>query len=198
MPTSAVAEPRARILDAALRLMSEQGSAAASMRRLAAESGLNVATLYHYFPSKADLLRSVLEERHYGERLSAEAPPISRAAPAHQRLVELLRWIWESALEEEAVWRLLIGEALRGEALASTAAGELMAAVDEALARWIADLVPELPGDPIVSARIVRGQLFSLVVEHLAVAPVAPADAAVRAGELATSLLPQHGSTVRP
>ena len=47
-------DPRTRILDAALALMSEQGSAGASMRQLAAACGLNVATIYHYFPSKAD------------------------------------------------------------------------------------------------------------------------------------------------
>jgi AcrR family transcriptional regulator len=64
-------DQRGRILDAALRLMAEQGSAGASMRQLAAACHLNVATLYHYFPSKADLLRSVVEERRYGERRSA-------------------------------------------------------------------------------------------------------------------------------
>ena len=51
---------RARILDAALSLMSEHGVAGTSMRMLAGECGLNVATLYHHFPSKADLLRAVL------------------------------------------------------------------------------------------------------------------------------------------
>ena len=56
MAVAAAGEQRGRILDAALALMSESGSAGASMRQLAAACGLNVATLYHYFPSKADLL----------------------------------------------------------------------------------------------------------------------------------------------
>ena len=53
---------RSRILDAALVLVSELGAAGTSMRRLAAACGLNVATIYHYFPSKADLLRALVEE----------------------------------------------------------------------------------------------------------------------------------------
>ena len=45
--------------------MSERGAADTSMRQLAAACGVNVAILYRYFPSKADLLRSVIEERQY-------------------------------------------------------------------------------------------------------------------------------------
>ena len=54
--------------------MSELGGAGTSMRRLAA-CGLNVATIYHYFPSKADLLRALIEERRYGGGMAAEDPP---------------------------------------------------------------------------------------------------------------------------
>jgi AcrR family transcriptional regulator len=183
-------DPRTRILDAALRLMSEQGSSGASMRQLAAASGLNVATLYHYFPSKADLLGSLLEQRQYGSRLFAETPPVHTDAPARDRIVALIRWFWEGALEEESVWRLLIGEALHGEERATTSAQELVESIDSALTAWLGDLVPELPVEPAVGARIVRAQLFSLVVEHLAVRPVAPADAEGRADELAALLLP--------
>ena len=73
---SATASPsRGRILDAALDLMSEQGVAGASMRSLAGACELNVATLYHYFPSKADVFRAVIEERGFAERFRTEGPP---------------------------------------------------------------------------------------------------------------------------
>ena len=45
--TNGAPDQRARILDTALRLMSEHGSADTSMRRLVTACGLNVATLYH-------------------------------------------------------------------------------------------------------------------------------------------------------
>src|SRR3546814_19323401 len=96
------------------------------MRQLAAASGVNVATIYHYFPSKADVLRSVVEERRYSERLDAETPPLSTDAPPRERLVELLDWFWRRTLEAESVWRLLVGESIRGEAAAPSTTAELV------------------------------------------------------------------------
>jgi len=190
MALAAPVDQRGRIIDAALRLMSEQGSAGASMRQLAAACGLNVATLYHYFPSKADLLRSVMEERRYGERLETEGPPIDPSTPPRERLVALLEWLWANALEEEAVWRLLVGEAIRGEAAATSSAAEVVDALAVTLEGWLAASFPELPGNRAAVARVIRGQVFALVVEHLAVGAVTPAAARERAEELATVLLP--------
>src|ERR1700735_5721025 len=56
---------RRRILQIALSLMSQRGVDGTSMRDLASAAGLNVASLYHYFPSKRDLLESVLAEQGY-------------------------------------------------------------------------------------------------------------------------------------
>jgi AcrR family transcriptional regulator len=176
---------RTRILDAALALMSEQGSAGASMRQLAAASGLNVATIYHYFPSKADVLRAVLDERRYGERLSTDAPELDLALPPRDRLVALVGWLWANALEEEAVFRLLVGEALRGEEAATTTAAELVDALAASIEAWLVDGFPELTVDPALLARVLRGQVFALVVEHLALGGVTPRVARRRAQELA-------------
>ena len=56
---------RQRILQIALTLMSQKGVDATSMRDLASAAGLNVASLYHYFPSKRELLESVLVEHGF-------------------------------------------------------------------------------------------------------------------------------------
>jgi AcrR family transcriptional regulator len=176
---------RTRILDAALALMSEQGSAGASMRQLAAASGLNVATIYHYFPSKADVLRAVLDERRYGERLSTDGPELDPALPPRDRLVALVGWLWANALEEEAVFRLLVGEALRGEGAATTTAAELVDALATSIETWLAEGFPELTADPALVARVLRGQVLALVVEHLALGGVSPRVARRRAQELA-------------
>jgi AcrR family transcriptional regulator len=183
-------DPRTRILDAALALMSESGSAGASMRQLAAACGLNVATIYHYFPSKADLLRSVMEERRYGERLSSELPSLDLSVAPRARLVGLLAWLWENALAEEAVWRLLVGEALRGEEAASTNASELVDLLAVTLEGWLADGFPELTGDLGALARVIRGQVLALVVEHLALGEVTTEVARTRAEELAVVVFP--------
>lgn len=191
MAVAAGSDQRGKILDAALALMSEQGSAGASMRQLAAACGLNVATLYHYFPSKADLLRSVMEERRYGERVAVDPPPLDPALPPGARLTELLAWLWEGALAEEAVWRLLIGEALRGEDVAAQTAAEVVELLAAALEEWLRVGFPELRGDRAAIARVLRAHVFSLVVEHLAVGGAAPDSAHRRAQELAAVIFPQ-------
>ncbi|WP_367135293.1 MULTISPECIES: TetR/AcrR family transcriptional regulator C-terminal domain-containing protein [Streptomyces] len=52
---------REKILDAALALVDREGLKALSMRRLAAELGVEAMTLYHYLPSKDALLDGLVE-----------------------------------------------------------------------------------------------------------------------------------------
>ena len=108
-----------RILDAALALMSEHGVSGTSMRELADACELNVATLYHHFPSKADLLRAVVAEQGYLERMRTDEPPRRRrrtlGPPAARLSRPGARGCGRPVVLEEAVWRLLIGESLRGD-----------------------------------------------------------------------------------
>jgi AcrR family transcriptional regulator len=167
------AASRQRILDAALSLMSEHGVAGTSMRQLAGACDLNVATLYHHFPSKSDLLGAVLAERGYLERMRTEAPPpeLRRGADPRRRLARLVSWLWAASQDEEAVWRLLIGESLRGDATARAEAMALVDGIDVAVAGWVADLVPEVEDRAEQVARLIRAAIFSLIVEHLALGP---------------------------
>lgn len=185
---AAPAGARSRILDRALDLMSEHGAAGTSMRRLATACGCNVATIYHYFPSKADLLRAVIDERRYGERMAAEAPPLDPALPPAERLAALLRWLWSHTLDERVVLRLIIGEGLHGDEGAQTSARGLVDALDTGLATWLGDGFPELADrglDPGVMARLVRRHLLALVAEQLA---AGRADADAAATELGQAL----------
>jgi AcrR family transcriptional regulator len=194
-PPGAAAGPRSRILDTALTLMSQLGSAGTSMRHLASACGLNVATIYHYFPSKADLLRALIEERRYGERLATEEPAIDSALPPSERLAEFLRWVAQRTLDEEVVLRLLLGEALRGDATARDTAAGLLAELDAGLTIWLARGFPELDArglTPGLAARLVRRSLLALVTEHLA---TGSADVDAHATEFATVMF---GSTPRP
>jgi AcrR family transcriptional regulator len=170
-PGTGAIRARRRILDAGVELMGRHGSAGTSMRQLAAAAGLNVATLYHYFPSKADLLHAVIEERRYDERLLNDPPPIEPSTPPGLRLVGLVEWLWDAALEEEDIWRLLIGEALRNEETAITSARSLVDDLERTFEQWL------------------RDQVFALVVEHLATGSASPRRAATaRAADLAALL----------
>lgn len=182
---------RARILDAALGLVSELGSAGTSMRRLAAACGLNVATIYHYFPSKAALLRALVAEQRYGERLAVDEPPADPALPARARFGAFLAWVAGRAVEEETVLRLLVGEGLRGNDVARQSARDLVDALDAALEAWLAAGFPELGAggrpDPATAGRLVRGALLALITQQLAIGACDPAPVAE---DLAAALFP--------
>jgi len=156
---------REHILDVALRLMSEHGASRTSMRQLAKECGLQVAAIYYYFESKDALLGAVIEERRYGARL-AEPPVLDPARPAEDRLRSVFATVWQGAMEEEPIWRLLLGEALRGEASAIPMGRSLLEVLAPGLEAWIADAVPEAtPADAV--AQLILGQLFAGFVRHI-------------------------------
>lgn len=161
---------REEILDIALDLMAEHGASATSMRSLATACHLNVAALYHYFPSKADLLRSVIEERRYGLRLR-DAPAIDVTLPPRDRLVALVLAMWDGVREEEAVWRLLLGEALRGDETAAAVGRDILEALAPALRDWLAELFTEPDGtrslDPDAVANVLVSTVFSFFIGQL-------------------------------
>ena len=169
--TATASPSRGRILDAALDLMSEKGVAGASMRSLAGACELNVATLYHHFPSKADVFRAVIEERGFAERFRTEGPPTLPGGSPAERLRQLIGWLWREATQEEMVWRLLIGESLRGEPIARETSVDLVAMLEQASERSLVATIPELADRSPAVARAIVGLMFALIVEHLALGP---------------------------
>jgi len=98
----AAAGPRARILDAAERLVGERGYAAASISMIVRESGLPASSIYWHFDSKEDLLATVVErgaERwhaaqarwsQYGGDLAAFLGGTGDAVAEHPQFLRLL------------------------------------------------------------------------------------------------------------
>src|SRR6266542_423499 len=56
----AINETQERILDAAERLIGDQGYAATSLRQIIAEAGVNLAAVHYHFGSKEELLDAVV------------------------------------------------------------------------------------------------------------------------------------------
>jgi AcrR family transcriptional regulator len=162
---------RQRIVRAALELIGEQDRAEVPMRRLADRCRLNVATIYHHFPSKAELLRAVVAERRYLERLpGATAPPLDLELPPAARLSRWLAWLWRQAVAEFPVWRLVLGEGLRGERVARASIGQLSAAVATAIDEGLAMLLPEITdAERPRAARVVRSATFAVFLECMVV-----------------------------
>lgn len=159
---------RRHIMDTALRLMAQRGMAGTSMRDLAGAAGLNVASLYHYFPSKRDLLVAVLEERGYfNEMAGAWAAEVD--ANSAEALEHLLGGLLTSMLEVEEFIRLMLGEAIRGDETALTVGTELMANTLTLLEHSLKDLHPALCDEVGVTAaaRMLRALVIGTFVEHV-------------------------------
>jgi AcrR family transcriptional regulator len=168
-PRDTAPSQRDRILDAALRLMSEHGAGSTSMRQLARACDMNVAGLYHYFPSKAELFRSVIAERQYQMRLR-HLPPLADGVDdlsPGQRLEALMVEIWVGAMGEEPVWRLLLGESLRSDETAIAVCAELLVTIEEATRQWLAALFPDLGSRSEATVALVMGQLYTAFLERM-------------------------------
>lgn len=156
---------REHILDVALRLMSEQGAAGTSMRQLAQACGVQVAAIYHYFPSKEALLSSVFEERRYSARLD-EPVDLDPDGPVVDRLRAVFDLFWAGALEEEQVLRLLLGEAIRNEPVAIPTGAALLEVFRTGVVKLLEQFVPEID-DPKQIGDLYVAQVFSGFIRHM-------------------------------
>jgi AcrR family transcriptional regulator len=198
------AAQRQHILEVALTLMSQRGVDGTSMRDLASAAGLNVATLYHYFPSKRDLLIAVLDERGFLQEMVEAAAPAEGAPNSVGVLADMLDDMLRSMLEVDDFIRLMLGEVMRGEETALALGRELLSTTQGALERWLQDTQPELcaegPGAAPM-ARMLRSMLIGAFFEHVA-GVLEDDDPAIafrrRAEEAAAVLLSVRGSTEKP
>lgn len=86
-------ERRSHIVEAALRLVLKEGLSAATFRRVAAESQLNIGSVRHYFADHESLVVAVVTEAgsRMGQRLMKHTPPQSRdLSRQRQHLIALL------------------------------------------------------------------------------------------------------------
>ncbi|GAA3466844.1 TetR/AcrR family transcriptional regulator [Nonomuraea roseola] len=93
---------RARIVAAAIDLIEREGADAVSMRRIAADLGVGVMSLYNHVPNKASLLDGVAEavlskiqftddpEAHWTDRVRLQARAFRQIAHHHPRSTMLV------------------------------------------------------------------------------------------------------------
>jgi AcrR family transcriptional regulator len=160
-------DQRQRILEATLGLMADHGGSGTSMRAVAAACGCNVATLYHYFPSKHDLLQAAIAHRRTGDLLDAPFPE-GIAGGVEERLAALLDHLFVGMTADEDLWRALLAEAIHGDEDVLGPLLETAMAFEHALAAWLRDLCPDAPAlhdDAVV--RAIRNAVIGVLVEYL-------------------------------
>ena len=88
------ADRRTEILEAAIRVLARDGIAQASTRKLAAEAGINQATLLYYLGSKDELLLAVLREMMRQTREIAIAAATEHVLPLREAIANSVRAFW--------------------------------------------------------------------------------------------------------
>lgn len=110
-----VEDRREQIIDAAMRIFAQKGFAKATNKDIAREAGITAGLIYHYFKSKEDLLKVVIEERSPLQLLTS-LPAEAFALPPEQFFRFLLIRVLNIVEEEKFVslLRVVVSEALHG------------------------------------------------------------------------------------
>lgn len=107
---------RDRIVETALRLFSERGTASVSVRDLAEGAGVTVPGLYYHFASKAELIQAVYQARGMGRSIEELAPDeLPRPGLIEARIAEHARQSFVRLVEDEEFLRLMHREAVLGD-----------------------------------------------------------------------------------
>ncbi len=103
-------ELRTKLIEAAARLLSEEGPHAVSTRRVAAEVGTSTTAIYSLLGRKEELLRAVCLEgfRRLGEHLHA----VATGDDPLERLERLRLAYFDNALENPHLYQVMFGIAL--------------------------------------------------------------------------------------
>jgi len=168
---------RRRILQIALSLMAQRGVDGTSMRDLASAAGLNVASLYHYFPSKRDLLEAVLVEQGFMPMEVPRSEPDGNGQhdgngrhDGMATLEQLLADTLVSMFEVQDFIRLMMGEAMRDESTARAVGLDLFTSFQSTMEDWVRTHRPDLDEQSGAApvARLLSAMVVGIFVQHAA------------------------------
>jgi len=107
-------DTRRQILDASLRLFSEQGFARTTVRDIARGAGITDAAIYYHFASKRELLEALFEERGILPAMQS-LEQIPTQLPVRDALLDIGRRAMLVMQQNREFLRLVFMESLRNE-----------------------------------------------------------------------------------
>jgi hypothetical protein len=105
-----------------------------------------------------------------------EPLPVDPALAGPERLRALYLHVWAGTRQEESIWRLLLGEGIRGEPAVLQAGSELMLLVEAAARGWVEEVLPELERPQLVARLLVDQLLAGFVRQIFRGPPAVPAE----------------------
>lgn len=160
---------RDRIVETALRLFSERGTAAVSVREVADAAGVTVPGLYYHFASKAELIREVYRAHGVGTGWDPETGFVPPApGPVVERIIEQAQREFARLVAHEEFLRHMQREAILGDEDALAVRASL---ADAWRQRWVEvlegsdDLAPDV--DVATAADVIATFLWGCFVQYL-------------------------------
>jgi AcrR family transcriptional regulator len=159
---------REDILRASLNLFAEKGFHGTSMRDIAREADITEGLIYHYFASKRDLFRAIIEEHSFLPLLRT-LPDIAGQLDLRALLIVLARGFFDVLRQNTQLTRLLLQEVQvfpeEKEAFFADAVGESITELANILeTRMNARARAQV--DPEVASRLFFNALLAFFVEQ--------------------------------
>ena len=159
---------REDILRASLNLFAEKGFHGTSMRDIAREADITEGLIYHYFASKRDLFRAIIEEHSFLPLLRT-LPDIAGQLDLRALLIVLARGFFDVLRQNTQLTRLLLQEVQvfpeEKEAFFADAVGESISELANILeTRMNAKARTQV--DPQVASRLFFNALLAFFVEQ--------------------------------
>jgi AcrR family transcriptional regulator len=147
--TKAVPDRRRAILDAAVRVFARQGFHACRVSDIADEAGVAYGLLYHYFPSKEEVLNTLFLER-WGVMLEMIREVDAEQIPVREKLAAIASFIVESYRHDPDMMKVIIVEVTRAaNSFGQTHLGQIREAY-----RLIGEIVTKAQGEGVFKADI--------------------------------------------
>ncbi len=156
------------ILKASLHLFAEKGFHGTSMRDIAKEADITEGLIYHYFASKRDLFRAIIEEHSFLPLLRT-LPELAGHLDLRALLVVLARGFFDVLRQNTELARLLLHEIQvfpeEKEAFFADAAAQSISELAEILNARMSERA-RAQVDPEIAARLFFNALLAFFVEQ--------------------------------
>ena len=145
----AVPDRRQAILDAAVRVFARQGFHACRVSDIADEAGVAYGLLYHYFPSKDEVLNTLFLER-WGVMLEMIREVDRKPEPVREKLGAIASFIVDSYRHDPDMMKVIIVEVTRAaNSFGQTHLGQIREAY-----RLIGEIVTKAQAEGVFKAEI--------------------------------------------